>query len=922
MVFSPLLLNKSAAIPNKRLNVVFFMMFLTVFAILVYTFFTTEGGTVKMYNKPQLSFSLSTDSIENALDYNREADPLWALHSENWHEQSVPKKRFPPFTKFWERFSNSFLTTTDCAAGKNFEECLDLFETGNPNSPFDIETALKNQYITFGSNATLPGASPRPLNSDELMVDTYFNVFTQAYSYNISYTYALDAAPTIWFGFNSNIPLYGNSTNTRTVVLGSDGLPDHTFEPGSAIIIRLPKLLQLARGNRASSQAFIPKTRSYGTSMGSAERFPSWVWENGCLLYMVVNCFSSDRDIRRKIGIRAVKGHDNHVWDFGASPDKPICLLDVRMADTKAFNWRVRTQKPGITVRENVVNLRVIGKVGHSFFRVISANAIFLFITSSMVMLSLPKKAIALIALHCLGHLSNIYRSILIQAVDIRECCAKAVLQLVSHSVCFVELADRLGPDGQDYGGISRSRMFERVRAVVRHRRDVLDTDEVAKLAGFTFCLATCPPEQPMQQRQGFLMLLKSFLTTKNGAKKSEQNGTKSSEQDESPSIDIDNFCRATGSPYLSIDAIVQLFDRNRRYGIGERMFMPPDLYQWIHGSEPRSLPSSEEASGADPMQVRIPLERKKSNVESLLISQELAQNSHNRQDASVQTPGLKGMLQSMSTMSEQLDIMRANIEELKLELHNERELRNVSESALRQEVERAMQANADEVFMKMARIGRTDSDQKDMLSQMRTELSHNLELTAPDSHSKMDLVHLREDLDRLRHDLGSHCAQIKQQAAVEARNAAQEVLSLHWQNQEAKLVVKSHQQRAKSEKLMASEPTGAFEEKAEKLKASEPTGKERCRGRDTQPGLDQRTVADVDTYGRSVKAAQAEAKPKVRVAAVVNGTETQQNRTASRASQGSASSCFSRSTNECLDSWLYLPASTWSKQNAESLQL
>jgi len=366
----------------------------------------------------------------------------------------------------------------------------------------------------------------------------------------------------------------------------------------------------------------------------------------------------------------------------------------------------------------------------------------------------------------------------------------------------------------------------------------------------------------------------------------------------------------------------VQLFDRDRRYGIGERMFMPPDLYQWIHGSEPRSLPSSEEASGADPMQVRIPLERKKSNVESLLISQELAQNSHNRQDASVQTPRLKGMLQSMSTMSEQLDIMRANIEELKLELHRERELRNVSETALRQEVERAMQANADEVFMKMARIGRTDSDQKDMLSQMRTELSHNLELTAPDSHSKMDLVHLREDLDRLRRDLGSHGAQIKQQAAVEARNAAQEVLTLHWQNQEAKLVVKSHQQRAKSEKLMASEPTGAFEEKAEKLKASEPTGKERCRGRDTQPGLDQRTVADVDTYGRSVKAAQAEAKPKVRVAAVVNGTETQQNRTASRASQGSASSCFSRSTNECLDSWLYLPASTWSKQNAESLQL
>jgi len=170
---------------------------------------------------------------------------------------------------------------------------------------------------------------------------------------------------------------------------------------------------------------------------------------------------------------------------------------------------------------------------------------------------------------------------------------------------------------------------------------------------------------------------------------------------------------------------------------------------------------------------------------------------------------------------------------------------------------------------MKMVRIGRTDSDQKDMLSQMRTELSHNLELTAPDSHSKMDLVHLREDLDRLRRDLGSHGAQIKQQAAVEARNAAQEVLTLHWQNQEAKLVVN--------------------------LKASEPTGKERCRSRDAQP----------------------EAKPK---AAAVTGTETQQNRTASLSSQGSASSCFSRGgTRECVDSWLYLPASTWIQRDAES---
>jgi len=200
----------------------------------------------------------------------------------------------------------------------------------------------------------------------------------------------------------------------------------------------------------------------------------------------------------------------------------------------------VKVHQPGITVRERTSNLRVIGHVGHSYFSVMNANAIILFITSSMVLLALPHKMTSFIALNCLGRLSTIYRNILIQKVDIRECCAKAVLQLVSHSVCFVELADRLGPDGQDYGGISRSRMFERVRAVVRHRRDVLDTDEVAKLASFTFCLATCPPEQPIQQTQGFLMLLKRFLTAKNGAKKSEQNGTRTSEKNGTKSSEQD----------------------------------------------------------------------------------------------------------------------------------------------------------------------------------------------------------------------------------------------------------------------------------------------------------------------------------------------------------------------------------------------
>merc|ERR1712008_554544 len=108
-----------------------------------------------------------------------------------------------------------------------------------------------------------------------------------------------------------------------------------------------------------------------------------------------------------------------------------------------------------------------------------------------------------------------------------------------------------------------------------------LDGDEAETLAGFTFSLTARPPEQPTG---GPLMSLKRALTARISVKSSERDGTRSSEQDgtvshvsteqddtrsseqdDPASIDIDSFCRATGGPGLSIDAIVKLFDRDSR---------------------------------------------------------------------------------------------------------------------------------------------------------------------------------------------------------------------------------------------------------------------------------------------------------------------------------------------------------------------
>jgi len=374
------------------------------------------------------------------------------------------------------------------------------------------------------------------------------------------------------------------------------------------------------------------------------------------------------------------------------------------------------------------VSIRVIGKLGNSFFRAREPNAVLVYITSALVLLQLPMKLVRFIALNCLGRLSRIYNSVVVQDFDVVYHCARAIVLLASQSVCFLELADKPGPDGDDYGGISRQRMLERVQAVVRHRAGVLDAGEVTALSDFAFKRMRTTSKVMSHG----LMDLKEFSAFGFHPFRCKASKRDSVDGQAEEILDIDHFCRATGSDALSLEDVVALFDRDRRFFPGERFFTPPELWRQVHAGERRR--SAARLSSMDELRRNghVPLEHIRAS-----FAQSLSDGTEARRVVTDMFTKVMQLGQQLSTCTTEVELLRVHIDELRTELQHERELRQATESKLSED------------FRKHAAESRGSGDLLNLEEAVRQDVDSNLRLDIiQGSMPKSDPRRTRNDAD------------------------------------------------------------------------------------------------------------------------------------------------------------------------------
>jgi len=526
----------------------------------------------------------------------------------------------------------------------------------------------------------------------------------------------------------------------------------------------------------------------FGQFAGDPTSFPSWIWDEGATIFVTINCYASDWDLQKKAGSVARPGHDVAVWNLDSTAKEPVCLLQATLVSTESSRTHLAQKAPGATTRHNRVSVRVIGKLGSSFFRAREPNAVLLYITSALVLLQLPMKFVRFVALNCLGRLSRIYKSIVVQDFDVVYHCARAIVLLASQSVCFLELADKPGPDGDDYGGISRQRMLERVLACVRHRTSYIDAGEVTAISDFAF----------RKMRTTSKIIHEGFIDLEEfnafGCNPFHRKSDKCDSLDQGVEeiLDIDHFCKATGSDSLSLEDVVSLFDRDRRYWPGERLFTPAELWKQVHVGERRRgaarLSRMDELRGSG----HVPLEHMRTS-----FNQALSDGTEARQVVTDLFTKLVQVGKEMASCTTEVELLRLHVDELRTELQHERELRQSTEVKLTADLHKhAAESCKSRDLRNLEEAVREDMLQLD--SDLRLDLSQP---STPKSEprrtrSDADVKMLRQQLSkldvkltavkrtsddtlRLRAELAEGMDRMMRQAVEAARDAAEEKYKL-----------------------------------------------------------------------------------------------------------------------------------------------
>jgi len=213
----------------------------------------------------------------------------------------------------------------------------------------------------------------------------------------------------------------------------------------------------------------------------------------------------------------------------------------------------------------------------------IDFSSIYLNLAACAVFFQLPHAIIFGTALFLCGHLSTIYRSLIYRRFSLTQEAGAMTMRLLEHEVAFNEL-EAPGHNHEGSGHISKAVIAQSLGHVMERRGSVLDSREMEQM--IDFCLTTVVENFNGQEQGLDEGGCKSFLTEACDGLNTFFEDVKESAGFPSQrnlvagtDIDLDRFASACSSAEpISFDALVKLFDKDRRVGFMESFFMPKKL--------------------------------------------------------------------------------------------------------------------------------------------------------------------------------------------------------------------------------------------------------------------------------------------------------------------------------------------------------
>lgn len=545
---------KHVVIVNQRLSLFYYFWMSVMFVLLTVMFFGFE-----QYSKEiPLAGHVQVNLWPTGLAGPGAVERIMSTALENFQK---PFCQRPQDFDFWWDASWKYTNHT-CASfcvTASQTDCLSSLDTfiGEGPSQILLTTQIEKTFV------------PKVVGGSAPETQRFFVPTTEALSVGFAYSFDLPLEKVqtsrmrwllgSWQWLGPKTLTGSSSENVLTVTVDDQGKPIKAVRPSSSSpVLSVSDLLTMA-GKPNGLDSFAGHENAMPNA---AHKAGPLTRISGATLALEVNCYESHR------------GDIAHLLE--GSWDGPACYVGVRDGN-KWYSWSSATRREAAedtagAKGENLYlyhGLRVIGK-GDGMFKVIDINNIYLNIVSFMVLMGLPKALILFFTITFLGHFSKIYKGVIEEEFSIVEQVGGMATRLMSNSATFVDL-EASGSDGGG-SGITKGRMRERLRESLKHRGGRLDRDEVESFVNFCFRAVSSNNIGKKRIRPS-----KSFLLGALGA--SETDG----DDVHKDHIDIDCFSKACASlDKIRFEAVVKLFDRDRRVRFLESVFMPPYMRKYL----------------------------------------------------------------------------------------------------------------------------------------------------------------------------------------------------------------------------------------------------------------------------------------------------------------------------------------------------
>jgi len=391
------------------------------------------------------------------------------------------------------------------------------------------------------------------------LITTGAGIVPSAEDIVIAFTYRFDMPQTdalhglSVLGDQEQTNIGSSQTNILTVILSKDGTPWREIFPEAGPLRFTVKELFAMAGAETWLHDIHP---DLGANSKPNATYPAGPvgWITGALLELRLTCYNSPQKTVE------TGGHSG-----------PTCYLRPHLAPM----WSTVEESSTVDDVYLLAHGVRVKAVTYGEWKAFSFHKLVTSVVSLVVLFKLPKRALRYIVSYCFGHMSQLYRSALVDDFDMGKIVGGIASRLMVNSCAFSELA------GQNGGDISYDSMQASLLNAFRDHIDpkegtpVLDENE---LLGFLRFANKAIRDQEITRRhdQFGRVLRRMFARCATAGDHSQQDTSRDTSRRDTGPVDAAMFMEAAASSdVVSFDALVHFFDADRKRGCLERIFMP-----------------------------------------------------------------------------------------------------------------------------------------------------------------------------------------------------------------------------------------------------------------------------------------------------------------------------------------------------------